>query len=680
MIQRLPIALLTALGLLVTGCARREPPRRPDVVIVTIDRLRWEELGPWGGSVQAPALRAFRDAAVSFDAVVSPGPGGAPAALSVMTGLPPSGHGVRMADDGVLSPDAQTLADRLGAEGWETGAFLQTDQVSLFMQADRGFRAWDAPVPGFPSAHPGASQSRGSEDTIASGLHWLTRLPEAKPGFAWVHLAEPAPPEMKGADRSARLGETLRLLSALLTAAEDRGTKRGSRPIVIICNLSSHGEDSAAAAREAFLLQASALRVRVLASAEGLRPGTVGDLAGLDEVAALAQALATGRGESRLLDLARGEKPGGSRDVIIAETTLPLTCCAAEPRKAALRVQGDASAGDDAAVAASLAADAGWPGGRGAVSGASVLPAFLALDEAWTLARRGRHGEALEAFRAIAASPEGSRPGARTGFGLALAIAGSPTESLAQFQALETEAAAGTLAWSQARLGIALAARASGDLTLARSAIAEMLAASPGDLRALTLLAETAEAGGDRAGAVAAIAALLEHDPDNPFALAELGRLDLALGRPREAADALTRALSRRPTHPGLLLAAAEALAASGDWWSALDRLNERVALYGASFESDLLMGRCWRDTGRFTLAAESFAKAVTARPADPRARLALAESLLFSGSEAEGRAEWTRARELAPADPAPCDVLRSWAAMSGRDAATEAAAAGCSG
>ena len=675
--RRLRVAASVVL-LLAAGCARREAPARPDVVLVTIDRLRWEERSPWGGGVQAPELGSCREGAARFREAVTPAPGGAPAALSVLVGRPPSGHGVRMRDDGRIDAGAQTLADRLGAEGWLTGAFLQTDDVTVYMQADRGFGAWDGPLPGFPTAHPGASQRRDLEDTAASGLHGLLRARKEQPGFLWVHLAEPAAPDLPATERASRLGELDRIVGALLGSARRRGAERGIRPVIVICNLSSHGVDPALAAREAFMLDAAALRVEILVSGPGLRPGDVAGLAGLDEVAQLAETLAVGAGASRLLELARGA--GDQRESVVAETTVPLTCCGAEPLKAALGVAGPSRVGDDPAIASALASDSTWPGGRGAVTAEGALPEFLALDAAWMLARRGRTDEALKAFRAISASPAGSSPGARTGLGLSLASSGLAKESADEFDRLRATAAPGTPAWMQARIGLALAARAAGDAPRARAALDEILAASPGDLRALTMLAEVAEAAGDRPGAVDAIRALLERDPDNPFALAELGRLDLEIGRPRDAAEALTRALGRRPTHPGLLLAAAEAQEAAGDWWSALDRINDRVALYGATPETDFLTGRCWRDTGRFALAEEFFAKTLAARPSDARARLALAEVLLLQGKEEAGRAEWTRARELAPGDPAPCAVLRGWAASAGRNVPAELAAAGCPG
>ena len=126
-----------------------------------------------------------------------------------------------------------------------------------------------------------------------------------------------------------------------------------------------------------------------------------------------------------------------------------------------------------------------------------------------------------------------------------------------------------------------------------------------------------------------------------------------------------------------LLLASADAFAAAGDWWSSLDRIDRRVTLHGAGPETDFATARCWRDTQRWSLAAEYFGRYVAARPEDARGRLALAEAKLFSG-DPTGMDEWRRARALAPADPAACGVLRRWAMATGQQEAAAAAVAEC--
>lgn len=670
-------AVAAAAALLLPGCAARKAKPSPDVVLVTIDRLRWEELAPWGGAVEAPALAELNAGSARFVRAVTPAPGGAPAALSVLTGLLPKDHGVRVRDDGRLSPAAQSLADRLGARGWATGAFLQDDQVTLFMQADRGFDAWDAPAPGFPTGHPGASLSRGAEETVAAGIQWLRKLPDERAGLLWIELSEPAPPEIQGPDRATRLGELDRLAGALLRAARARGESRGVAPIVIACNLSSHGPDPSRAAAEAFVLAEPALRVRVLASAPGLPKGDVAGLAGLDEVAPLAEALATG-GSSRLLDLARGR--GDEREHVIASTLVPHESMGVEPLKVAVRAQGEPAGRSDAAVAESLASDTQWPGGHGDPSAASALEAYLALDAAWTALRQGRRDDALAAFEAAAPAGAPAPPDARAGLGLALVMASRPKDALAPFAALAAQGAPGSLAWTQGRLGTALAAGAMGDAPAAQAALGDILARTPGDLRALTWQAQTSERSGDRAGAVRFVLAIVEQDPDNPIALAMLGRLYMASGKPREAADAFDAALQRQPTHPGLLLQAADALSSARDWWSAMDRINERVRLYGPSPETDLATARCWRETGRWEATEAALARYVAAMPQDPRGRVGLGEAQLYLGKEKEaaGRAELRRARELAPGDPSACETLKSWARATGRDTAAEASAEGC--
>ncbi len=651
------------------SCGPRAEPRAPDVILITFERLRWEDLSPWGGAVQAPGFGRLAERSARFTRAVTCAPGGAPAALTVLTGAMPLVHGVRGRDDGRLSAQARSLASRMRARNYATGAFLQSDDVTAFMRADRDFQAWDGPVAGFPTGHPGASARRGVDETVAAGLAWLMDQPADRAGFLWLSLAEPATPELTAVERASRLGDVDRVVAAVLDRARARGASRGVAPVLVACNLSSHGPDPSRAADEAFRLEAAALRVRVLVEAEGMPAGDVAGLAGLDEVADLVESLVGGL-PSRLRDLASGS--GRPREAVLAGSIQPAICCGAEPIRVAMGPEGEPVA-DHPLVAQSIASDAGWPGGHGGPTAADVTSGYLAADAAYSLARQGRVEDAIAAFRAMDASAA-AFPVSRVGLGLALMAAGDPAAAGETFAAMAGQTRPGTFAWGQARLGLARAARRAGELAKAVAVIDEIVAASPDDLRALSWRAEMSEAAGDRQGAVASVLALVEHDPENPQAQAELGRLLLMIGRPREAARALDAASRRRPTDPVLLLASADAFAASGDWWSALDKIDRRIRLYGSGPDTDFATARCWRDTHRWTLAAEYFARYVEARPDEARGRLGLAEALLYAGDE-RGLAEWRRARDLAPADPTPCGVLRRWVAQGGGLAPADLAA-----
>jgi tetratricopeptide (TPR) repeat protein len=326
-----------------------------------------------------------------------------------------------------------------------------------------------------------------------------------------------------------------------------------------------------------------------------------------------------------MLELASGR--GAPREVVVAETLLPLTSMGAQPEKVAVREEG-VGRGDDPSVVGSLAADPTWPGGGAGRSAEASLDDFLAVDAAYALLQAGDSSGAAGAFRALTARFPGgpAPPAARVGLALALAAGRDIPGALEQFRLLGAESGSGGLASEQAVLGQALLLRQSGDPAQSRSMLEQMLGPGGRDVRALALLADAADAAGDRRGAVTALARLLDVDPDNPEALVSAGRLHLALREPAEAAHDFDAALQRRPTSGALLLESAGAHAAAGDWWSATDRLNQHAQIFGAGFESDVALGDVYRATERWGLANEFYEKALKLREGDPEVTARLAD------------------------------------------------------
>jgi hypothetical protein len=84
----------------ITGILDRIEPRawgkRPSVVLVTLDTVRANRLGPYGyAPARTPALDAFAAQAVTFDHAYSPSGSTSPSHASILTGLGPVRHGVR---------------------------------------------------------------------------------------------------------------------------------------------------------------------------------------------------------------------------------------------------------------------------------------------------------------------------------------------------------------------------------------------------------------------------------------------------------------------------------------------------------------------------------------------------------------------------------------------------------
>lgn len=185
----------------------------PNVLIVTIDTLRRDHVGAYGGTAAAtPHLDRLAAEGVRFDDAVTPTPETAPAHASLFTALHPLRHRV-LSNGGRLPDGITTLAERLEAEGYATGAFVSSFAVSHGVGLDQGFEVYDddfAPVRGLgqltaarwatralmrlgaPHRVPWLLERRGV-DTVDLALGWVSQR-GAHPWLLWVHLFEPHAP------------------------------------------------------------------------------------------------------------------------------------------------------------------------------------------------------------------------------------------------------------------------------------------------------------------------------------------------------------------------------------------------------------------------------------------------------------------------------------------------------
>jgi arylsulfatase A-like enzyme len=179
-------ALAAACALAGTGC---DEPRRPDVVLITVDTLRADYLGSYGDASATPRIDAFAAGAAVFERCAAPMPLTRPSHFSLFTAAYPREHGV-LNNAAALPDEAWTLTEALAEAGWRTGGFVGVRLLGPDSGVDQGFEHFDQPE---------TARERVAAEVVERALAWVAGLGEHEPYFLWVHLFDPhlpyVPPE-----------------------------------------------------------------------------------------------------------------------------------------------------------------------------------------------------------------------------------------------------------------------------------------------------------------------------------------------------------------------------------------------------------------------------------------------------------------------------------------------------
>ena len=188
--------LLVLLLGLALGCSSAQSDLPTHVVLITVDTLRADHVGVYGGTVPTPSMDALAAEGAWVRRAFTPVPSTGPAIVSLLTGTHPWHHRV-LGNAVTPAPELPSLPERLEHAGFATGAFVSSYVVSARFGFDRGFeRHHFAPTRG---AKPGGGKYRsrnwwslGGETTDAA-LLWLDTIGDA-PFFLWVHYIDPHDP------------------------------------------------------------------------------------------------------------------------------------------------------------------------------------------------------------------------------------------------------------------------------------------------------------------------------------------------------------------------------------------------------------------------------------------------------------------------------------------------------
>ena len=163
---------------------RRAP--RPNIILVTFDTTRADRLGVYGyKDGLTDAFDDFAKSGVLFERAYAPAPITLPSHATLLTGLYPPEHGLRINGSGKLTQDIPYLPDILKQHGYDTGAFIAAPVLDSQYGLDRGFDEYDDDFSTSDESH--GEPRRDGKIIIDSALQWLQQRTD-KPFFCWIHL------------------------------------------------------------------------------------------------------------------------------------------------------------------------------------------------------------------------------------------------------------------------------------------------------------------------------------------------------------------------------------------------------------------------------------------------------------------------------------------------------------
>ncbi len=182
-----------ALLALLVGCGSAPSPAR-QLVLITVDTLRADHLGCYGSDAGlTPNLDGLARQSALFERAYAPVPLTVPSLAGLLTGRHPSELGVT--NNVLRLPERfPTLAERLQARGYRTGAAVGNGVVTARTGLHRGFEIYQTEFPREGRGWPNAPVT----DAAIRILSELRSGGDA-PFFLWVHYLDPhgpyTPPE-----------------------------------------------------------------------------------------------------------------------------------------------------------------------------------------------------------------------------------------------------------------------------------------------------------------------------------------------------------------------------------------------------------------------------------------------------------------------------------------------------
>jgi choline-sulfatase len=232
------------------ACSRAPSSARPlsfpgaPIILISIDTLRADHLPAYGYRQGAtPALDQLARSGIVFDDVYSHCPLTLPSHASLLTGKLPIRHGIRDNSGYTLASNEETLASRLKASGYATGAAISAYVLRHQTGIARGFDFFDDALEVAGTGESLSDTQRDGRVTVDALAAWIDSHATDKV-FAFLHLYEPHTPYSPPPSHSMPLpydGE-IAYADELVGHFLQRLTARQLFDRAIVAVVSDHGE------------------------------------------------------------------------------------------------------------------------------------------------------------------------------------------------------------------------------------------------------------------------------------------------------------------------------------------------------------------------------------------------------------------------------------------------------
>jgi arylsulfatase A-like enzyme/tetratricopeptide (TPR) repeat protein len=215
-----------------------------NVLLITIDTLRADALGCYGGLAATPALDRLAEQGTRYTFAHAHAPLTLVSHASILSGLYPFQHGVHDNSGFRFPRSGSTLATRLKTLGFATGAFVGAFPVHSQFGLNSGFDVYDDEFEERALPTDFTISERPATAVVGAAKRWIDQ--QSGRWFAWVHVFDPHAPYRPPEPFASRYANDL---YAGEVAATDAGLApllddvraRTNRPTLIVVT-GDHGE------------------------------------------------------------------------------------------------------------------------------------------------------------------------------------------------------------------------------------------------------------------------------------------------------------------------------------------------------------------------------------------------------------------------------------------------------